>query len=63
MTIIYPRKDTRHYENPEFTKLIEDFLLKKFDANTVYNKGLKIYSSLDVAMQKVQEPLLINTLY
>lgn len=52
VTIIYPRKDTRHYENPEFTKLIEDFLLKKFDANTVYNKGLKIYSSLDVAMQK-----------
>lgn len=52
VTIIYPRKDTRHYENPEFTKLVEDFLLKKFDANTVYNKGLKIYSTLDVAMQK-----------
>lgn len=52
VTIIYPRKDTRHYENPEFTKLIEDFLLKKFDANTVYNKGLKIYSTMDVAMQK-----------
>ena len=52
VTIIYPRKDTRHYENPEFTKLVEDFLLKKFDANTVYNKGLKIYSTMDVAMQK-----------
>lgn len=52
VTIIYLRKDTRHYENPEFTKLVEDFLLKKFDANTVYNKGLKIYSTMDVAMQK-----------
>lgn len=52
VTIIYPRKDTRHYENPEFTKLVENFLLKKFDANTVYNKGLKIYSTMDVAMQK-----------
>ncbi|MDY6172086.1 MAG: transglycosylase domain-containing protein [Fusobacterium necrophorum] len=52
VTTIYPRKDTRHYENPEFTKLVEDFLLKKFDANTVYNKGLKIYSTMDVAMQK-----------
>ncbi|KID49876.1 hypothetical protein C095_03605 [Fusobacterium necrophorum subsp. funduliforme B35] len=27
-------------------------MLKKFDANTVYNKGLKIYSTMDVAMQK-----------
>ncbi|HEY4533757.1 MAG TPA: transglycosylase domain-containing protein [Fusobacterium sp.] len=52
VTIIYPRKDTRHYENPEFTKLVENFLLKKFDANTIYNKGLKIYSTMDVAMQK-----------
>lgn len=52
VTVIYARKDSRNYQNPEFTKLIEDFLLKNFDAKMVYNGGMKVYSTLDVEMQK-----------
>lgn len=52
VTVIYARKDSRNYQNPEFTKLVEDFLLKNFDAKIVYNGGMKIYSTLDVEMQK-----------
>lgn len=52
VTVIYARKDSRHYKNPEFTKLVEDFLLKNFDSKLVYNGGLKVYSTLDVELQK-----------
>lgn len=52
VTVIYARKDSRKYKNPEFTKLIEDYLLKNFDSKVVYNGGLKIYSTLDVELQK-----------
>lgn len=52
ISFIYPRKDSRHYKNPEFTKLVEDFLLQEFEPKMVYHGGLQIHSTLDAEIQK-----------
>ena len=40
---------------PYFTSYVRDQLLEKYGANLVYNEGLKIYTTLDLDMQKYAE--------
>lgn len=40
---------------PYFVTYVRDILLKKYGANLVYNGGLKVYTTLDLEMQKYAE--------
>lgn len=52
-TIIYNKKTNIVTNYPDFTNLAEEFLVDTFGENKVYTEGLKVYTTLDVKMQKV----------
>lgn len=52
-TIVYNKKNNIEYNVPDFSDLVVKELLKHFDEDTLYNKGLKIYTTLDLNIQKI----------
>ncbi|WP_410207411.1 transglycosylase domain-containing protein [Fusobacterium sp.] len=52
-TIVYNDKNTVQYNVPDFSNMVIDILGKEFDENTLYTGGLKIYTTLDLDIQKV----------
>ena len=52
-TIVYSDKNLVQYNVPDFSNMVIDILTKEFDENTLYTGGLKIYTTLDLDIQKV----------
>lgn len=59
-TIIYGDKNFVEYNVPDFSTLVLDILSKEFEENTLYTGGLKIYTTLDLDMQKVAKETFEN---
>lgn len=45
-----------------FVDQVIQYLLKKFDVDTVYGGGLKVYTTLDLNMQRIAEETLLSSL-
>lgn len=45
---------------PSFTDLVYEYLANNFDEETIYNNGLKVYTTLDYDMQKIAEDTFNN---
>ncbi|MGL6113796.1 transglycosylase domain-containing protein [Cetobacterium sp. SF1] len=59
--IIYNESPVQvQFNAPDFTDMVEDFLLKNFDSNLIYTGGLKVYTTLDLNMQKVAKETFEN---
>lgn len=53
-TVVYNKSPMKlSFNAPDFTDMVEEFLLKNFDPNLIYTGGLKVYTTLDLEMQKV----------
>ncbi|MGY0395242.1 transglycosylase domain-containing protein [Fusobacterium sp. SYSU M8A802] len=52
-TIVYNKKNAVEYNVPDFSDLVEKILLENFDEDLIYTGGLKVYTTLDLDMQKV----------
>ena len=59
-TIIYNKKTNVVTNYPDFTNLAEEFLVDTFGEGKVYTEGLKVYTTLDVKMQKVAKETFEN---
>ncbi|SJZ79304.1 penicillin-binding protein 1A [Cetobacterium ceti] len=60
-TVIYNESPVAlAFNAPDFTDMIESFLLKNFDPNLIYTGGLKVYTTLDLNMQKVAKEVFEN---
>jgi penicillin-binding protein 1A len=53
ISIILDKKSNKYFKSPEFTDIIEDELIELFDEKIVYEGGLKVYTGLDIDMQKI----------
>jgi penicillin-binding protein 1A len=53
ISIILDKKSNKYFKSPEFTDIIEDKLIELFDEKIVYEGGLKVYTGLDIDMQKI----------
>ncbi len=53
VSVILDKRSKRYFKSPEFTDIVEDELIEMFDEKTVYEGGLKVYTGLDVDMQKI----------
>lgn len=53
ISVILDKKSSKYFKSPEFTDIIEDKLVELFDEKIVYEGGLKVYTGLDINMQKV----------
>lgn len=51
-TVIKGKSDSEYLETPEFTDIIEEKLFELFDEKTIYEGGIKVYTTLDLEMQK-----------
>lgn len=54
-TIVYKKGFVNKSLVPSFTDTIQEILLKNFDEETIYNGGLKVYTTLDFDIQKAAE--------
>lgn len=52
ITVIKKKSKKRSYNTPDFTDIVEKKLFKLFTENQIYEEGLKIYTTLDIGMQK-----------
>lgn len=59
-TIVYKKGFVNKSKVPSFTDTIQEILLKNFDEETIYNGGLKVYTTLDFDIQKVAEETFNN---
>ncbi|MEG0397509.1 MAG: transglycosylase domain-containing protein, partial [Cetobacterium sp.] len=60
-TVIYNKANTKiDFNAPDFTDMVEEFLLKNFDPNLIYTGGLKVHTTLDMNMQKVAKETFEN---
>lgn len=53
ISVILDKRSKKYFKSPEFTDIIEAELVGMFDEKTVYEGGLKVYTGLDVEMQKI----------
>lgn len=60
VTVVYNKKSNIEYNVPDFSNLVEDILLENFDEDTIYNGGLKVYTTLDLDVQKVAKEVFEN---
>ena len=59
-TIIYNKKSEVEYNVPDFSGLVENILLENFDEDLIYTGGLKVYTTLDLDMQKIAKETFDN---
>lgn len=59
-TIVYNKKSGVEYNVPDFSNLVENFLLEHFDEDLIYTGGLKVYTTLDLDYQKVAKETFDN---
>lgn len=59
-TVVYSDKNVVQYNVPDFSNLVIDILAKEFDENTLYTGGLKIYTTLDLDIQKIAKKTFEN---
>ncbi|WP_319370891.1 PBP1A family penicillin-binding protein [uncultured Ilyobacter sp.] len=53
ISVILDKRSKRYFKSPEFTDIVEAELVEMFDEKTVYEGGLKVYTGLDLEMQKI----------
>lgn len=56
-TVVYNEKTSIEHKVPEFTDIVEKFLIEHYGEDTVYYGGLKIYSTLDLDIQKIAKEI------
>ena len=59
-TIIYNRKSDVTINYPDFSNIVEEFLVDKFGENMVYTGGLRVHTTLDLEMQKTAKEIFEN---
>ncbi len=59
-TIVYNKKSEIEYNVPDFSNLVENILLEHFDEDLIYTGGLKVYTTLDLDMQKIAKETFDN---
>lgn len=59
-TIVYNKKNFVEYNVPDFSNLVESILLENFDEDLIYTGGLKVYTTLDLDMQKIAKETFEN---
>lgn len=59
-TIVYNKRSEVEYNVPDFSGLVENILLENFDEDLIYTGGLKVYTTLDLDMQKVAKETFDN---
>lgn len=52
-TVIYNKRSEVEYNVPDFSGLVENILLENFSEDLIYTGGLKVYTTLDLDMQKI----------
>ncbi|WP_319370820.1 transglycosylase domain-containing protein [uncultured Ilyobacter sp.] len=51
-SVIMEKNSRGSLKSPDFTDIVEKKIFEMFDENTIYEGGLKVYTSLDLEMQK-----------
>ncbi|ADO82582.1 transglycosylase domain-containing protein [Ilyobacter polytropus] len=51
-SVIKEKNSRKSLNSPDFTDIVEKRIFEMFDENTIYEGGLKVYTSLDLQMQK-----------
>jgi penicillin-binding protein 1A len=51
-SVIREKNSRKSLKSPDFTDIVEKKIFEMFDENTIYEGGLKVYTSLDLQMQK-----------
>lgn len=59
-TIVYNKRSEVDYNVPDFSGLVENILLENFDEDLIYTGGLKVYTTLDLDIQKVAKETFDN---
>lgn len=59
-TIIYNKKSDVTINYPDFSNMVEEFLVDKFGENMVYTGGLRVHTTLDLEMQKTAKEIFEN---
>lgn len=59
-TIVYNKKSAVEYNVPDFSNLVENILLENFDEDLIYTGGLKVYTTLDLDIQKIAKETFDN---
>lgn len=59
-TIVYKKGFVNKSKVPSFTDTVQELLAKKFDEETIYNGGLKVYTTLDFDIQNAAEEVFNN---
>ena len=59
-TVVYNKKSAIEYNVPDFSNLVENLLLENFDEDLIYTGGLKVYTTLDLDIQKVAKETFEN---
>lgn len=59
-TIIYNKKSDVTINYPDFSNMVEEFLVEKFGENMVYTGGLRVHTTLDLEMQKTAKEVFEN---
>lgn len=59
-TVVYNKKSAVEYNVPDFSNLVENLLLENFDEDLIYTGGLKVYTTLDLDIQKVAKETFEN---
>ncbi|WP_286034172.1 transglycosylase domain-containing protein [Fusobacterium necrogenes] len=52
-TVIYNKRSEVEYNVPDFSGLVKNILLENFSEDLIYTGGLKVYTTLDLDMQKI----------
>lgn len=60
ITIIYNKKSDVTINYPDFSNMVEEFLVEKFGENMVYTGGLRVHTTLDLEMQKTAKEVFEN---
>lgn len=59
-TIIYNKKSDVTINYPDFSNMVEEFLVDRFGENMVYTGGLRVHTTLDLEMQKTAKEVFEN---
>lgn len=59
-TIVYKKGFVNKSKVPSFTDTVQELLAQNFDDETIYNGGLKVYTTLDYDIQKAAEEVFNN---
>ncbi|MBF0545706.1 MAG: penicillin-binding protein 1A [Candidatus Riflebacteria bacterium] len=60
-TVKLSRESNEAFLAPYFVTYVRDILLEKYGANLVYNGGLKVFTTIDLDMQKYAEEAMENS--